>query len=672
MPFGEILKSAVKLLHMPTKLQSFVIGNANGKQQFTPLKKCKDLIASRYEKQQAQRLKSFGRCNQSVRYHQHAPAARQITQRVSGWARDTQAARIRRDAALNFKSRSVKNAGATLGFIAFGLATVSQDDELEDEDNTDNRSHFIIKTRFSARYPSFGTSDAGLNNIGSCLAEYDFGQFIGKGCNGAVYGAKLKSEFCYSDSGIGADSNCSNDEEEESENLEADYLGSDIDVEDLRAVEGQESVTPSSALAISTKEDDSIEEEEVHLSDGAPCGSVSNHEFRDDRNGGYNLAIKVVFNYDHDPYDRTPQTTQLQCLLQEAVPAKASSCFNHMDPWQNGNKVRMKRLQPHVNIVDMPHVIYGSWPLELLPTAVQEYPEALPPSLNPLTGLGHNSTIFLVMKRYTLTLTQYLTENDASPTVRLMLFAQLLEGVTHLWHHGLAHGDLKADNILLECSSGHSCPQLAIGDFGCSCWMAERVCVGGNRNLMAPEVTRSILGTESDSDLSKADLWAAGALAYEIFGAPASNPFHCRLDSMTYKESDLPPVRTRLPGARGKVVENLVQLMLRVDPAERPTPDEASTILAILLWGPMNWWLPLQGKMPTIEDIITWYRRLSCKCFQQCAAAGGPKGNLLAAECQLLLSFILRFRLCFVQSAIYQIQSLAAISSFTLAVDYSE
>ena len=43
-------------------------------------------------------------------------------------------------------------------------------------------------------------------------------------------------------------------------------------------------------------------------------------------------------------------------------------------------------------------------------------------------------------------------------------------------------------------------------------------------------------------DYTKADLWATGALAYEIFGG--DNPFYSNFNSASYREEDLPP----LPG----------------------------------------------------------------------------------------------------------------------------
>ena len=51
-------------------------------------------------------------------------------------------------------------------------------------------------------------------------------------------------------------------------------------------------------------------------------------------------------------------------------------------------------------------------------------------------------------------------------------------------------------------------------------------------------------GPYSVLDYSKADLWATGALAYEIFGG--DNPFYSQLNSASYREQDLPP----LPGMK--------------------------------------------------------------------------------------------------------------------------
>lgn len=70
-------------------------------------------------------------------------------------------------------------------------------------------------------------------------------------------------------------------------------------------------------------------------------------------------------------------------------------------------------------------------------------------------------------------------------------------------------------------------------------------------------------GSFSVIDYSRADLWTAGTLAYEIFGS--SNPFcspNCSLKNFSYDEKNLPPLSSKAPIA----VQKLVKDILRVNP----------------------------------------------------------------------------------------------------------
>ena len=89
-------------------------------------------------------------------------------------------------------------------------------------------------------------------------------------------------------------------------------------------------------------------------------------------------------------------------------------------------------------------------------------------------------------------------DKNPSQRVSILLLTQLLEAVAHLNIHGIAHRDLKSDNILLDLSEGEQCPTLVITDFGCCLcdkknWLvvpyySSETDKGGNRALMAPEV----------------------------------------------------------------------------------------------------------------------------------------------------------------------------------------
>ena len=89
-------------------------------------------------------------------------------------------------------------------------------------------------------------------------------------------------------------------------------------------------------------------------------------------------------------------------------------------------------------------------------TSVQyPQPDGIEVELQVISFQDANSEVFsLVLTSYPCTLRQYLRES--SPDVRLstMMILQLLEGVDHLVRHGIAHRDLKSDNILVEFDSG--------------------------------------------------------------------------------------------------------------------------------------------------------------------------------------------------------------------------
>lgn len=68
-------------------------------------------------------------------------------------------------------------------------------------------------------------------------------------------------------------------------------------------------------------------------------------------------------------------------------------------------------------------------------------------------------------------------------------------------------------------------------------------------------------GPRTVIDYSKADVWAVGALAYEIFGLP--NPFYGRggapLESRSYREAQLPTLPRSVPLDARRLVRSLLQ-----------------------------------------------------------------------------------------------------------------
>ncbi|KAB5546622.1 hypothetical protein PHYPO_G00074160 [Pangasianodon hypophthalmus] len=358
------------------------------------------------------------------------------------------------------------------------------------------------------------------------LEDYVIGKQIGKGCNAAVY------EAAASFAPLTANSKCSLVELKQNE-----------------------------------------EESDVR----APVKFPSAHS--------YPLAVKMMWNIGAG----SSSEAILNAMSNELVPASPQALKK-----EKGELVLSghfgkapKRVTAHPNVIRVYRAFTAEVPL--LPDALDEYPAALPARLNP-AGLGNNHTLFLVMKNYPCTLRQYLQVCVPGSRHGSMMLLQLLEGVDHLCRQGIAHRDLKSDNILLEFDST-GCPRLVITDFGCCLaeeglglklpFTSRYVYRGGNSCLMAPEVATAKPGPGVEIDYSKADAWAVGAIGYEIFGQP--NPFYSStgLESRSYHEKQLPHLGANMPSH----VQLVVRLLLRRNPNKRPSARVAANILHLSLWG---------------------------------------------------------------------------------------
>lgn len=352
-------------------------------------------------------------------------------------------------------------------------------------------------------------------------------------------------------------------------------------------------------------------------------------------------------------------------------------------------------LPPHPNIVLMFGVFCDQVP-NLAPGA-QLYPMALPQRLNP-NGYGRNMSLFLLMKRYNHRLCEYLS--DSADTLawrtRILIFAQMLEGVAHLHRYGVAHRDLKSDNILIDLNDDVH-PVVVLSDFGCC--LADRthglqlpytsadIDKGGNAALMAPEIIAQQPGTFSVLDYTKADLWACGALAYEVFGR--ANPFYATanaaagagtggggdggLRNSDYADADLPALPSEVP----VIVRLLVENILQRNPRRRLRPDVAANVMQLFLWAPSAWLRP--DGSPSSTEILQWLLSLTTKVLcenraggkaptemagDSCGAAsdafGYRMGRRTYTEYLLISSFLVRARLETVRSAMNWIQNVVS------------
>jgi len=365
----------------------------------------------------------------------------------------------------------------------------------------------------------------------------------------------------------------------------------------------------------------------------------------------YPLAIKMMFNY----HAESNAFTILRAMHRETVPTRSMSIPAEMDSLYQQLDTDKARVEAHPNIVEMVTVFTDQVPA--LPGDLQMYGEALPPRLNP-SGYGRNMSLFLVMKKYDMSLATYLAryKEEMASRTSLILLAQLLEGVAYLASSGIAHRDLKSDNLLLSLSGGPQFPQLVITDFGCCLadtsnglrlpYRTFETDKGGNAALMAPEVAVAKPGPFTNINYERADLWTAGSIAYELFGG--DNPFY-KLDSRTYQEANLPSMPSEAP----KLVQRLIFSILTRAPARRPTPRLSATICQLLLWAPSDWYRPGCLTPPNTQDILQWLLTMTTKVV--CESRWGNTAGALM-EYQLVATFLATMSLQDIRSALLWIQ----------------
>lgn len=391
----------------------------------------------------------------------------------------------------------------------------------------------------------------------------------------------------------------------------------------------------------------------------------------------YPLALKMMFNYDI----QSNAMAILRAMYKETIPAISKYSNADADGWEKQLMEQTVQLPQHPNIVLMVGVFCAQVPNLMQSNSL--YPMALPQRLNP-QGYGRNMSLFLLMKRYEYSLCEYLNSSqDISMRTRLLLFAQLLEGVAHLYRHGVAHRDLKSDNILIDLNGNDVHPILVLSDFGCCLadknngltvpYTSMDIDKGGNTALMPPEIITKTPGTFSILDYSKSDLWACGAIAYEIFDS--INPFYGQSNANEMTESPLQPILKsakyqdeELPSLNGNVpslVRKLITNILHRNPNQRLSPDIAANVMQLFLWAPSSWLKPSVNV--NSPEILQWLLSLTTKVLYETRLGGILSGNRHSnntfglrniesnrthTEYLLLSSFLIRSQLRQIRSAL--------------------
>ena len=160
-----------------------------------------------------------------------------------------------------------------------------------------------------------------------------------------------------------------------------------------------------------------------------------------------------------------------------------------------------------------------------------------------------------------------------------ILLLQILSGVEHLAQVGIAHRDLRPENIVLLDEE-----ELVITNFTHAVEDSNnRSDFSGNVEHSPPEIVSAAVNPAA-LDYKKCDSFAVGCIAYELLHR--KNPFaaNVALVQLDYNVSELPVMCSKSRYSKG--LGTLARHLLRRDPTARMSAAEGIQLMQVLLWGP--------------------------------------------------------------------------------------
>jgi serine/threonine protein kinase len=165
---------------------------------------------------------------------------------------------------------------------------------------------------------------------------------------------------------------------------------------------------------------------------------------------------------------------------------------------------------------------------------------------------------------------------------RLELIYRLLLTVDYIHDQGWAHCDLKPSNVLFRSAPNvNMMPQMALVDFGSVSPIDRLLRPTGTVRYCAPEVLEALANPRKIDQVKpgKADVWALGALVFEIVtGRPLINEMdreRAIAAVMRGTYDDMQEIDPTVP----RPLAGLVRYMTQRDAARRPTPARVIEII---------------------------------------------------------------------------------------------
>lgn len=175
-----------------------------------------------------------------------------------------------------------------------------------------------------------------------------------------------------------------------------------------------------------------------------------------------------------------------------------------------------------------------------------------------------NDSIYIIMeyidgmtlddKFYSL----FKTKIDDSYDYILYILKQILETLVYIHEKGIAHGDIKPNNILITKNN-----KVSIIDFGISCLINDKSCYGrivGTKVFMAPEIFMN------KTIYTASDIWALGITIYSLYNREILRYISNLSNTINIR---IPPLNTK-----NELLNDLINSMLILDYIKRPTAKQ--------------------------------------------------------------------------------------------------
>lgn len=150
--------------------------------------------------------------------------------------------------------------------------------------------------------------------------------------------------------------------------------------------------------------------------------------------------------------------------------------------------------------------------------------------------------------------------------VALNIFAQLVRGLSHLHLHGIKHGDIKPENILIETKT-HKIKVLDFEFASCEKYSSS---VSGSPHYMSPEKCMFL----KNFDNYASDIWSLGVTFYAAL--TQALPFDGANDILILASIKIGKYRKP---SNDPLINDFFACMLQLDPAKRSSADQLKTHL---------------------------------------------------------------------------------------------